>query len=190
MMIQTLKPIRALALLLAIGLQGAACSSYVHIPGQRGAVARRNPNLKAVGKVEAEALRSVIEKWPIDGVYQIMLPAGTDSPQYIRVVDRLGEQATWSFSPLPPEVPILWVRQVRLRGWYAEVDIVRPDNPARPDGLKQLVTVTLKFRPVSGWRVSRLRPWSIGVHETLVEGGQGEQTYAPTQAPREAIAGP
>ena len=153
----------ALAVLAAL----AGCAAYVNVPDQGGDIAMHNPNLPTVGEVEAESLRAVLMTRPINRQFQVVLPPGTRPAQYVAVTSQLGEQATWSFKAPPEEMPTVWVRQVRIRGGSAEVDVVVPDDPSRPTGPFKLMTARLKWSAFGGWRTHRVRSWRTGVRDTL-----------------------
>jgi len=46
---------------------------------------------------------------------------------------------------------------VRTRAFDAQIDVIYP----RPDGLNQLVTLTMQREVFKDWRVTTTRPWQI-----------------------------
>ena len=164
----------ALLLLAAVG-----CSRpYVNIPSQRGDLAAHDPNANNVRNAAVTALRAVMLDRPIEGPVLIKLPAGTSSLTYAAVAPQVSEYA------LTPQddgaaaagLPTLEVRQIRIRGWDGEVDIIRPTY----DGGEQLITVTIKYAPFSGWTASYIRTWRGNVDQTLPSSALEP---APTQTP-------
>ncbi|MEX2214417.1 MAG: hypothetical protein WD768_09835 [Phycisphaeraceae bacterium] len=162
----------ALFLLAATLLTG--CTTYVNIPGQTGDVASSNPNNKKIAIIEARALKMVIaESKPAK--YVFALPAGTNAESYALVQEELGDLATSTppgpVAPPPVEgaggVPTLEVRQITVRGWYAQVDVVKPSDPANLAAPRQLVTAYLKYAPFDGWYAQEVRTWQFPVDEAL-----------------------
>lgn len=164
----------ALLLLIAVG-----CSRpYVNIPSQRGDVAAHDPNANNVRNAEVTALRAVMLDRPIEGPVLIKLPPGTSSLTYAAVAPQVSE---FALTPQDEDataagLPVLEVRQLRIRGWDGEVDIIRPSY----DGGEQLITVTIKYAPFSGWTSSFIRTWRGNVEETLPS---STLEPAPTQTP-------
>ncbi len=160
----------ALCLLTVSGaLMFGGCASYVNIPPQVGDLALHSPNHPTVALVEAEAIRGLVLEQPPDLPYQVSLPPKTSSSSYETVLKHLGENAQWPEEGPQAGVPVLEVRQLRLRGWYAQVDVLRPSSFNQPDGPTQLTTVWLKWYPFAGWRFQRAHVWSLGVDEALSE---------------------
>jgi len=71
-----------------------------------------------------------------------------------------------------PQTPVFKVAQVYLRGWYGQVDVIRPENPAdgpaKSPNVEQVVTAKLRYEPFAGWRVRDLRLWRVPIAEALV----------------------
>lgn len=79
---------------------------------------------------------------------------------------------------MPVDRPVIDINQVRIRGWTAQIDIIRPWNADQPEGVRQVVTTDLKWDPVSHWQVEQLRVWRTSVDTALrrspfVESGEG-----------------
>lgn len=142
---------------LAVGaLVPAGCGSpYVNIPAQVGDVATHNPNDRNVRGVLAAALEAVLDQQAIDGPVAVSLPEGASPLTHADVAQRLGEQAISTFEEGAEPLPIVAVQEVRIRGVTAEVDVVCPS----PSGRDQLMTAYLRWEPLSGWRVRRVRTW-------------------------------
>ena len=66
-------------------------------------------------------------------------------------------------------MPTLDVRQIFIRGWKAQVDVVRPVSPGQPNGLQQLTTVYLKYDPVANWYIDGIRVWRLSVDQALLQ---------------------
>ena len=115
------------------------------------------------------------------GAVEVVLPQGSNVDTYTFVVPKAGKSAT-SASVLAAAtqksggLPVLEVRRLRIRGWVAQVDIVRPFSASDPDGLKQLATADLKWSPIDGWHAEGVRIWRISVDQALKQApfGPGE----------------
>ncbi|MBI1335709.1 MAG: hypothetical protein GC164_01955 [Phycisphaera sp.] len=55
------------------------------------------------------------------------------------------------------------VKQIRIRGAEAEVDIERPSEGGTGGGTPTLMTAYLQWEVFTGWHAQRLRIWRIGV---------------------------
>lgn len=154
-----------------------ACSTYVNIPAQPGDVARNDPNDTTVREVTATALEAVVADKPM-GQFAVVLPPGTQPSNYDWIVTRVSPAAMWSAEPLPANIPIFEVRQVRVRGWNAQVDVIRPVSQDDP-GRLELITAYLKSYPVGGWAVQNLRVWRGSLENALRESAQLETGVAP-----------
>ncbi len=146
------------------------CSTYINIPAQAGDVARNDPNLATVREVQLAALKGMLAEDPFETNYQVILPARTSAAHYNVLMGQLeDERAMWSIKGPRDGVAHVVIRQVRVRGWYAQTDIVRPASFRQIDGPRQLATVWLQWYPISGWTYRRTHLWSIGVEEALRE---------------------
>lgn len=152
----------ATALVMMMGLVG--CTTYVNIPPHAGDLAKHDINARGVRNVCIQAIKATLANQPIQGSYAIVLPGGADQLTYETVVATLGGGAT---SSLEQTIPVLEVRQIRIRADNCEVDLIRPADSANPRGPGQLVTVYLKWNPLSGWDATRLHPWRAPVEQTL-----------------------
>lgn len=142
--------------LILTGLMSLGCQTYVNIPPQKKDTANHNPNGKAVRTVMVEAVRAALADGGITGPVQVMLPANTNKLTYAQVISAIGDQAV---SPFEEDVSgitgVVFAKGVRIRGTQAEVDVARPIG----DGIDQLVTVYLTWKPMSGWRADRVHAW-------------------------------
>ena len=167
-------PRHFLSLFLLTALLLTGCSTYVNIPGQTGDVASNDPNSESIAVVQAKALRMVIDESK-PAKYVFALPAGTNSKTYALVQEDLGDPAS-STPPGPGTqdvvegaagAPTLEVKQILVRGWYAQVDVVKPSDPNNLNAPKQLVTAYLKYAPFDGWYAQEVRTWQFPVDEAL-----------------------
>lgn len=160
------------------------CSTYINIPAHRGDVARNNPNLPAVREAQRAALQGMFLEDPIETKYQIILPQGTSPAHYNVLLRQLDDElAMWSIKGPRDGVAHIVLRHIRVRGWDAQVDLVRPASFRQIDGPRQLATIWLQWYPFSGWTFKRMHLWSIGVNEALREAQrQPEPSIQPLAA--------
>lgn len=144
------------------------CAAYVNIPPQAGDIAVHDPNRDNVRDVLTAALTYAVAGTD-DGEVYIQLPAASNAETYSHMLPTISPSAVWS--PDPPEEgqAVFDVRQVRIRGWKAEVDIIQPEDMANPDGLQQVVTYYLRQAPFGDWSVQRRRVWRVPVDRALTE---------------------
>ena len=100
---------------------------------------------------------------------RVVLPQGTLGNAYDAVVPQISPQAQWSNEPVKPDELVMECKQVAIRAWHAQVDVIRPFDAAKPDGPRQLVSVWLSHDAIAGWYVTRVRPWKIPLEEALVQ---------------------
>ncbi len=155
-------------------LLAAGCQTYVNIPPQAGDLANHEPNGATVRKILVEAVPAALEDGGIQQPVQVMLPAGMNKLSYNQILTAIGDQAV---SPFDEEAQasvdaVVFAKSVRIRGNLAEVDIARPIG----DGIDQLVTVYLRWKPLAGWQAQRVHVWR-GV--PVDEAGMGHDTASP-----------
>jgi len=155
----------------------AGCTTYSNVPAQPGDLARNDPNDEPIRAIMASALEAVAADQPMDQV-AIVLPAGTLPANYDWIVPKVSKGAMWSAEPVDAAIPVLEVRQVRLRGWRAQVDVIRPASVGDMNH-RELVTVYLKSYPVGGWAVQNLRVWRGSLEDALRESAQMETDVSP-----------
>ena len=144
------------------------CVTYVNIPPQDGDIATHNPNDTVVREVLVESLRAIAKQYPFEGEFAILLPAETSSETYGKVATSTSENALWPGNKDRTDLPILDVRQIRIRGQQARVDVVRPLNSHDPvDLAEQVVTAELFWHPLQGWLIRRIRAWRLPVSDVL-----------------------
>ena len=150
------------------------CATYVNIPAQAGDLAAHDPNKENVHLVQGHALQAVLDDRPIQVPFSLVLPPGSRPETHQAVAERLEPQPISSDEETDDALPQVRVSQVRIRGWIAQVDIVRPAADTT-----QLVTVYLKWEPFAGWHVERMRAWQLPVGEAIQHSRQESQTALP-----------
>ena len=165
------------AALLGALLLVAGCSTpYVNIPHQSGDIAGNDPNADNVRTIEAMAIRAVLAESDIPRPVSIKLPPGTDELTYAAVANQAGEDVLTPADTQPAPAATLTVEQVRIRGWDAEVDVLRPSTGT----VRRLVTVSLKYEPFSGWSARSTRTWRGPADASLPTAETGS---APGESP-------
>jgi hypothetical protein len=158
---------------MAGGLGG--CATYVNVPAQSGDVAQNDPNYETVTQVEATAVLAALQEQPVPGVLTLDLPAGSRPQTYQTVLKGLPENVT---AEKAEGRKIVSVRQVRVRGWYAQADVVHPG--VRPDDPPHLVTVSLRWEWFKGWQPQGVKQWRIPVDDALKQSQlESEQQINP-----------
>ncbi|QNN22450.1 hypothetical protein HED60_09240 [Planctomycetales bacterium ZRK34] len=141
-----------------------ACGSpYVNIPPLQGdSPAAHDPDGASVAKVEAVALKHLIVRDnPADG-YVVDLPAGTSKQTYAQVLDQLPVGAQ-TVGEGQSGLPHYEVAQVQVRGFSAQVDIIRPASAL---GKQELVSVYVAV-DMDGWYAQKTRVWRVPVDQAL-----------------------
>lgn len=150
------RPLTLTVLLIMACLLTAGCQTYINIPPQEGDAANHDPNGKSAREVMVLAIRAALDDARITGPVQVMLPGHTNKLTYAHVVSAVGDQA---ISPHEEDVQsvvgVVFAKGVRVRGTRGEVDVIRPIG----DGIDQLVTVYMTWRPVSNWSVDSVHAW-------------------------------
>jgi hypothetical protein len=152
-----------------VSLVLGGCASWVNIPAESGDMASHDPNLKTVLNLELQAVRGVNDSLDPSDAPFVILPKGTAPAGYEGLVPQVAPRASWSTGAPPTGALVLEVRQVRVRGTYAQADVIRPATAAQPEGPREVVTVYLHYDMVFGWHVERMRPWRVPVDEALVQ---------------------
>ena len=159
---------RCAVVLLASGLTG--CFAYVNIPPQPGDVAVHDLGDATVKQVVSESLRAIVIDRSIRGPVAIVLPDGTKTRHYIRDsmdVRDLVEVWPTDVNQQVDTGPILEVKQVRVRGGSAGVDILLRDDPSQLHTQDQLATVDLQWYALHGWTAERTRFWHRKLPEPI-----------------------
>lgn len=152
----------------AVALSG--CATWVNIPPHAGDAASHDPNEETVLHVEVAALRAALADKPADQDVQIILPPGTLPLTYDTILPRISATAMWSSRGTPEGMTVVEVKEIRIRGSQAAVDIIRPWDFQEPDAGRQLVTVDLDWDPVSKWQAERVVSWHTSVEKALRKG--------------------
>ena len=163
------------ALLLALPLLLPACigPSYVNIPSE-GGIAASDPNSFNVRDITADAIAAAMEREPLNGPYEVLLPEGTSQETYTAVVRQIGGGAVAPDTLRDGVLPSVSVVSIRIRKTEAEVDLVRPSPTGR-----SVVRVFLRWYIGGDWAVQRVQPLRISPNELLL------QTASPPPAPAE-----
>ena len=161
----TLYPVLATLSCLLVG-----CGLYVNIPAQVGDYAYHDPNDPTVYGAARVALAESLQQRPVATPVQVVLAPGSTAETYTLVVDGLNSgQLAWSRSVIVEGLDLVVVRQIRIRGMDAEVDLVH--HHVQGGGLDPapavLETVYLQSRPFGSWRATRSRVWNIDADQAL-----------------------
>jgi hypothetical protein len=155
------------AFALSLTLLATGCATYVNIPPHPGDVAVHNPNEENVQNVMVAAARAALAERSIDGPFQVVLPPGTLPTTYDAVLPRIHSKATWSPDGPREGQATVEIRELRIRGSSAEVDVIRPWDPKEPAGYQQLLTVELSWDPAAKWQADRVVGWRTSVDRAL-----------------------
>lgn len=153
-----------LCVIVSLGSAISCSTTYTNIPPQAGDIAGHNVNSNPVCHVSIEAIRATLSEQPIDRAYTIILPNDTNALTYAKVLSALGDLAS---RDADPSLPIIEIRQIRIRGNKAEVDLLRPANVNDLAGPRQLVTVYLHWDLMANWYPRNLHTW-LAPHERLL----------------------
>lgn len=172
----------------AAALVGCTSNTIVNIPPQVGDTAFHNPGSAGVKQIMLTALRAVLVDRPITQPFQVILPEKTPAKVYAELLPQLGQNAMWSSDGQTKGLPIVAVVQIRIRGLYAEVDMVRPQFPDQREPSEQTVTASLKFTPIDGWYVKRLKEWRGDVNQIALPPPPPKPAPKPKRQPQPAPA--
>ena len=111
-------------------------------------------------------MQYVVDDQKVTGPFQVIVPVKTTPKVAQHTVSKISDQAVWNQAP-DTSIPIYDVRQIRVRGMSAEVDIVRPVFVKQPDAGRQVATIYLHWDPFSGWVVREMRVWRMSVENAL-----------------------
>ena len=152
------------------------CTTYYNYPPQPGDLAVPNPEDGTAVDVQASAVSAAVVDRPLGARANLALPPGTGALSRAKVLAAAGDAL---YADQHPDAPTIEVRQVRIRGRLAEVDIVRPASVGGP---LQLVTVYLNWEPIAGWQSSRLRYWRVPVEEALRKSAGEVEAATPQES--------
>ncbi len=168
----------------------AGCAAYVNVPALTGDTADHNPNGEYAVPAIPVAIKAALGDQPIDHPFLVVLPKGAAEATYNLVLAQVGPNATWvgpdaagpttapapgggvmlitpTAAPLPSDRAVIEVAQIRIRGWSGQIDVVRPTDLSQIHGSRELVTVYMKWDPVSHWQSVLVRPWRTIVETAL-----------------------
>jgi hypothetical protein len=134
--------------------------------------------------VETVALKHLLLRDNLTDGYIVKLPAGTSPEIYAKVLDQLPAGAR---TPGEDEgaLPRYEVAQVQVRGFSAQVDVIRP---ADDSGKQELVSVHLAV-DMDGWYAKQTRVWRVPVDLALEMARSAPVTEtAPAPMPEEKPA--
>ena len=153
-----------LCLIVFLGSVISCSTTYTNIPPQAGDIAGHNVNSNPVCHVSIEAIQATLREQPIDRAYAIILPNNTNALTYATVLSALGDLAS---RDTDHSLPIIEIRQIRIRGNKAEVDLLRPTNVNDLASPRQLVTVYLHWALMANWYPRNLHTW-LAPHDRLL----------------------
>lgn len=154
----------ALAGLLLVGCGGP---TYVNIPAQEGDIAGHDPNGNVVREVTAEAVRGLLQESPKATPVAVFMPAGATALTHADVARRVGEGVVSPYETGINPATQLEVKELRIRGHEAQVDILAPGR----GNINQVTTVYLTWAPFGGWKAERTRTWQAPAQATLPSPG-------------------
>lgn len=144
-------------------LGGCIAPSYVNIPSQ-GGIAASDPNSFNVRDIVADSIAAAVEREPIEGPYEVLLPEGASQETYLAVVRQIGGGAVTPDTLRDRPLPSVRVVAIRIRNHDAECDLVRPSPTGRP-----VVRVFLRWYFGGDWAVERVKPLRIAPEDLLLQ---------------------
>ncbi len=150
-----------------VGVMGTlgGCVSYTNVPVPESAPAFKSANHFQSIAVVKKALATVIEQYPVEGVYAINLPVGTSPESFEKVIADLPDGAIMPSEEMDSEIPVYHIGRVWIRASDAKVDVIYPFERADGRVEDQSVTVWLSGG-VRKWRVYRQQHWAAGTIPT------------------------
>lgn len=157
-----------LMLAMLAALTGCNPYVYVNVPAQHGDLARNDPNSDIVRAVEVESLRHMLAARPLDAPVAIKLPKGTTDLAAADVARRVSETDGQVVALQEGEdaVSHVEITQIRIRGVFAEVDMMYPTV----SGMSQLLTAYLEYKPMNDWVTNKVQDWP-GARHPIDHGG-------------------
>lgn len=141
-------------------------ANYPPIGTAEDDAAVNDPNAAPVPTIVQAALRRVIERFPVQGEYNINLPQGMTRRRAEEIVTLLRQPGARLPSSASQELPTYHVTRVWLRpGGTSTVEILRPVFGVGTPGTEaqyQPVSVNLRRSPLEDWQVDSTRVWPIG----------------------------
>jgi len=144
----------SIALLLVMLAALPACTPWATYPkAEGGSVNLGGPGMEPIPTLETEAIRYAHGRWGGATEPVINLPPGTPSTVYDLVIKRLGKGRPMREAG----EPAFEVREIRVRGFDAEVDLVYPGA----EGFHQLATVNFKRDALGHFTATDARIWRV-----------------------------
>lgn len=143
--------------LMAILLPACSAPTYINVPQADGDVAFNDANGNTVRTLEKLALGAILAERNYAGDVAIRFPQGTTELTAITVIADLPDNVILEADSATGEYTLIEIREVRVRGGTAQVDIVRPGTTVA----RELVTVTLKWKAIGGWIYRSSKVWGI-----------------------------
>ncbi len=178
---------------LAVLTSSWGCASYVNIPSQTSDVANHNPNHASVLEVERHALAAVTKHYEMAQPFTVRPLPNTAPPLYFEMARKIHPHATVDSIA---GAPLIEVKRLHIRGWDAQVDVVHHPTQilanelaadtdleaahvtvTASDDSRQAITVSLEYRPFSGWRAKRVKVWRADVDQALLTQVHHSQVY-------------
>ena len=143
------------------------CATYVNIPPQSGDVAWHDPNGKTATQVVAAALQAVAAEDPGTGPYLVALPEGTLTETYQAVLVEIDDSNMRAHEGVDVGLGTFEIKQVRVRGWNAAVDVLYRPGLDELDPSERLTTAYLKWSLIDGWTTASVRRWHAATVSTM-----------------------
>jgi hypothetical protein len=144
--------IRSLAALALLAVVPAACTAMSTYPPVDGKVVN-TPSVSPGPEVMAGAIKEAHRLTAPNTDIVFNLPAGLPENTWNRVAFLLPDSAR---AMEPGDENVYSVKQLRIQGGSAEVDVIYPER-----GVYQLMTVKLEGGPVIPWRIQWAYRWVI-----------------------------
>lgn len=142
-----------LSLAVLVGVAG--CAPWATYPPVETSAAAKvsKPTYEPVPTVIAAAVRHMRDRHMGGEDVAINLPEGAPAEAYDKVIERLG----WGKPMTEPNEKAVHIVEVRTRGFNAQADVIF----ARPGGLNQMMTLTMRRATFGGYEVTAVRPWNL-----------------------------
>jgi len=172
----------------------AGCLGYTTYPPTEGQWASADVNSPTAEQVMATALRRVVSLYPPPGPLDASPRLAIQGPRGLSALrcDRLARAVGMGAVPLTPEsegLPRYSVKELRVRGARAEVDIFRPVYRTLGKVEWQMITVEL-HGGLSPWSVQRVHERVVGAFEPPIPYYRPDETIeeqSQPEAPGEEI---
>lgn len=170
-----LRKIAAVLLALPLATVGCGGPTYVNVPAQPGDTAFNDANGDVVRAVAAAAVKGMLLEKQVAAPIAVKLPEGATLLTHADVARRIGPDAISPYEEGVEASSVVEVREIRIRGNNAEVDVLAPG----PQGLDQLTSVRLSWAPFAGgWQADNMRTWRAGAQNVM-----SPTNVAPPEAP-------